>query len=377
MQIGLTRKLADYAKINLAPADATLHPLYSWSANLLTINRRKTIVVMNDASRFAFILNGVKAVGVKKLDKLILHGIRQLMLSEGITHEITELYLSEGSAGSPPGIAYAKTSSRKAVAALNIVCANLEFLSGRETDVFPSEIQAAQLNRIIFRGEGQYNAPYDLFVAQLKERYGEPVFQTEAVELTVTLDLDGSDAVRRLVVPTFFTFAELHKVIQTVFNWQNYHLHEFVLSQDAYGRPVETIAPPDDEREDAETCRPEIDVRLSEMFCAGKPSRKDAILYVYDFGDNWQHRIRCERIIDNYNGNYALCTHMEGNAPPEDVGGPGGFHDMLEILKNEDHPEYGDTKAWVEGMRWRPLAEGDLEKRNRALARRDYGHYSY
>jgi hypothetical protein len=314
---------------------------------------------------------------VKKLDKLILHGIRQQMLSEGIALKITELYLSEGSAGSPPGIAYAKTSSRKAVAALNKVCANLEFLSGRETDVFPSAMQAAQLNRIIFRGEGQYDAPCDLFVAQLKERYGEPVFQTEAAELTVTLDLDGSDAVRRLVVPTFFTFAELHEVIQTVFNWQDYHLHEFVLSQDKYGRPVETIAPPDDEREDSETSRPESDVRLSEMFCAGKPSREDAILYVYDFGDNWQHRIQCERFIDNYNGNYALCTHMEGDAPPEDVGGPGGFQGMLEILEDEAHPEHEDTKAWAEGMRWRPLAEGDMEKKNRRLAKREYGQSWY
>jgi hypothetical protein len=70
-----------------------------------------------------------------------------------------------------------------------------------------------------------------LFAAQLKERYGEPVFQTEAAELTVTLDLGGSDAIRRLVVPTFFTFAELHEVIQTVFCWRDYHRHKFVLSK--------------------------------------------------------------------------------------------------------------------------------------------------
>jgi hypothetical protein len=114
MQIGLTKKLADYAKIRLAPSDASLSQLYSWSANLLTINRRKTIVCMNDASRFAFILNGVKAADVKKLDKLILHGIRQQMLSEGIAPKITEQYLSEGNAGSAPGIVYSKTSSRKA-----------------------------------------------------------------------------------------------------------------------------------------------------------------------------------------------------------------------------------------------------------------------
>ncbi len=80
-------------------------------------------------------------------------------------------------------------------------------------------------------GRRAIRRPCDLFAAQLKERYGEPVFQTEAAELTVTLDLGGSDAIRRLVVPTFFTFAELHEVIQTVFCWRDYHRHKFVLSK--------------------------------------------------------------------------------------------------------------------------------------------------
>jgi hypothetical protein len=125
-----------------------------------------------------------------------------------------------------------------------------------------------------------------------------------------------------------------------------------------------------------ETCLPETDVRLSEVFCSGKQSSKDAILYVYDFGDDWQHRIQCDRIIDNYNGNYAQCLFMEGDAPPEDVGGRAASTTCW-ILEDEAHPEHGDMRAWAEGMRWRPLAEGDMEKKNRQLAEREYGQYWY
>ena len=45
------------------------------------------------------------------------------------------------------------------------------------------------------------------------------------------------------------------------------------------------------------------------------------------------------RIIEDYNGDCAQCTFMEGDAPPEDAGGPGGFQSMLEILRDEKHPE--------------------------------------
>ena len=378
MQIGLTKKLADYTGIKIASPDVIADPLFSWSANLLTINRRKTIVCMNDASRFAFIMYGIKAADVKKLDQLILRGIKQLMVLEGIGPDIVEQYLFHKSADlAAPRISYTKTPSRKAIAALNKVCSNVEFMSAHDLDVFPSAVLGTGLNRMGFSMDDRWVYPCELFVGQLKERYGGPVIRTEAAELTVTLDLNGSEAVRYLIVPTFFTFAELHQVIQTVYCWQDYHLHEFVLSQNADGHNSELIVPRADELEGTENYRLEADVRLSEVFSADKLSGNGVIAYQYDFGDGWEHFIRCERIIEDYNENFAQCLHMEGDAPPEDVGGPGGFQDMLGILQDEGHPEHEHIKSWALGMRWRPLAEGDLEKRNRALARRHYGHHLY
>ena len=374
MRIGLTKKLSDHTGIKITPADPSVDPLFSWSANLLTINRRKTIVCMNDASRFAFILHGVKAADIKKLDLLIVQAIRHLMAMDGIAPEIVERYLSDGSAGqAAPGLCYTKTSSRKAVAALNQVCFYVENMGEREPDAFPSARQVLALNRIGNPVDGRWENPFDSFARKLKERYGDPVIQTDAVELTVTLDLDEREAVRRLIVPAFFTFDELHRVIQTVYCWQDYHLHEFIISQDEDGRPTETIVPFDDgEREDTENYRLETDVRLSEVFGAGPFPKGGVILYLYDFGDGWAHYIKYEQIIEHYNENHAQLILMEGDAPPEDVGGPGGFLNLLEILKDEAHPEHEDMKAWISGMYWKPLAEDDMERKNRHLAKRNY-----
>jgi hypothetical protein len=34
-------------------------------------------------------------------------------------------------------------------------------------------------------------------------------------------------------------------------------------------------------------------------------------------------------------------------APPEDCGGAWGYQDLLEILKNKQHPDHEDMKSWV------------------------------
>ena len=96
-----------------------------------------------------------------------------------------------------------------------------------------------------------------------------------------------------------------------------------------------------------------------------------------DFGDGWEHFIQCERIVRDYNRNYAQCSSMEGDAPPEDVGGPGGLQNLLTILGDENHPEYEEMKEWADGMHWKPLAEGDMDKVNRQLAQRQYQYIWY
>ena len=241
-------------------------------------------------------------------------------------------------------------------------------------DGFPSRRQRLLLNRtVLMVDKDKWISPFDLFMGQLTERYGDPVIRSDAAQLTVTLDLDGKKAVRQLIVPTFFTFSELHQVIQSVYRWQDCHLHEFVIEQYEDGQPRTTlISFDDDEGDELQNRRQDVDVSLSEVFGDPALSKADGVTYLYDFGDGWEHSIRCERIVENYNKSHAQCIYMEGDAPPEDVGGPYGFQNMLEILGDETHPEYAEMRAWADGMHWKPLAQGDREKVNRYLERRMY-----
>ena len=68
--------------------------------------------------------------------------------------------------------------------------------------------------------------------------------------------------------------------------------------------------------------------------------------YNYDFGDNWQHYIDVEKVIEEYDHNDPVCLAGEGSIPPEDVGGEPGYTEFLEIISNPEHPEYEDTVTW-------------------------------
>src|SRR5271154_2521723 len=123
---------------------------------------------------------------------------------------------------------------------------------------------------------------------------------------------------RRILVPDDCTLARLHKVIQAVMNWQDYHLHEFTVKGEADGDPeVDEEARLVDDRT----------VRLRNLDLA----ISDRVEYAYDFGDNWQHVLELEdKMPPSAEAVYPLCVGGERTAPPEDVGGVSGYEEFLE-----------------------------------------------
>lgn len=73
-------------------------------------------------------------------------------------------------------------------------------------------------------------------------------------------------------------------------------------------------------------------------------------LYRYDFGDNWEVKIRLEKILPRKEGvEFPICTAGKRAAVPEDSGGVGGYMYKLEILEDPSDPEYEDTVEWLGG----------------------------
>jgi hypothetical protein len=73
------------------------------------------------------------------------------------------------------------------------------------------------------------------------------------------------------------------------------------------------------------------------------------IRYLYDFGDGWEHTIKIERIMDAVPGiAYPRLVEAAGRCPPEDVGGPSGYAEILEAIDDPTHDRHAEVKEWIE-----------------------------
>jgi hypothetical protein len=77
--------------------------------------------------------------------------------------------------------------------------------------------------------------------------------------------------------------------------------------------------------------------------------------YIYDFGDKWVHQITVESFksdLSNDPNGGAWVIDGARACPPEDVGGPEGYYEFLEIVLGKPHSE--------EAQRLRDWADGDF-----------------
>lgn len=149
------------------------------------------------------------------------------------------------------------------------------------------------------------------------------------------LEGTGPQVWRRIQVPADFTLAGLHRVIQAVMGWQDYHLHQFTIAGRAYGVPD-----PEGEREVID----ERTIRLRDLDL----STTARFEYLYDFGDDWRHVLNLEEVLQCDADNAApLCLGGECSTPPEDVGGVPGYEEFLKALSDPDHEEHDHMKSWV------------------------------
>lgn len=161
---------------------------------------------------------------------------------------------------------------------------------------------------------------------------------------------------RRLLVPQGLTLPRLHAVLQVVMGWTNSHLYQFKVGDVCFAEPHEEFEPgPIDNRR----------ITLNQI----APRRGLTCIYEYDFGDGWEHLIEVEDElpVETVAGQVPRCVGGTRACPPEDCGGPYGFAEFLQAIRNPDHPEHDGYLEWA-GREFDPEAF-DLEGVNRVLAR--------
>lgn len=155
---------------------------------------------------------------------------------------------------------------------------------------------------------------------------------------------------RRVVIPDKITFVELHEIIQVLFGWEDEHLHEFQIPSDYI-----TIG---SEETYGGAYYDEEETRIDPFFRNYKWIR-----YIYDFGDDWRHKINIEKYDETYSCRVPTLLKFKGDNFEEDCGGVWGADEAsykvfqqervkakLEIMEFQAHEELQEVPLLKESM---------------------------
>ncbi|MBC8185154.1 plasmid pRiA4b ORF-3 family protein [candidate division KSB1 bacterium] len=150
---------------------------------------------------------------------------------------------------------------------------------------------------------------------------------------------------RVIQVPENYSFWDLHVAIQDAMGWFDGHLHEFEMEGPIKGIRV-NIGIPDEDFDDDRTLN-EWEQPISKYISLENSKAN----YTYDFGDNWEHRIKLQKILTREeNVTYPRCINGKRACPPEDCGGYWGYEEILQIIKDPNHEQYEETIEWLDGQ---------------------------
>ena len=165
-------------------------------------------------------------------------------------------------------------------------------------------------------------------------------------QLKITLRHIKPPIWRRLLVRGDTNLGLLHAIIQVSMGWTNSHLHQFIVGSRTYSDPVFELG--------ADFGGPRVLDEKKTTLMQIAPREKARFAYEYDFGDGWEHLITVEKIVEQGASSApdlirGECTGGARACPPDDCGGPFGYPDFLEILRNSRHEEHESMMEWVGG----------------------------
>lgn len=371
MLIQCTKALLD--KVKISPSELKSpegyeelpRALTAWQANLVNIDRRKAIVLMNNATRYPVVIYRPRPKDFARMKGLIREAIIVALRMEGICETVIDRYMA--AAGE---IEFSKTTNRSMIARLNRTVYEVGAMQDclDESTLIQRYISISAGRLLQGSSSNDYFVPIKKMIECLESYLDEDgngicqsVLDVELYQLRVQIEIEGFDIWRRVLVPSVLSFLHLHDVIQTVFDWHGYHLHMFKarrqgskVKQIVMGEDLETL-----QWFDVDSC----DI-LDERFTALKDifSDHEEVTYTYDFGDSWNHTITLEKTVRS---NAFEVTYLDGRGerPPEDVGGIGGYMEYIRVMADDTDPEYENMKAWAESQGERKQSPEEINSR--------------
>lgn len=372
MLIQCTKKLLD--ELGTGPLTAMDgDPAYSWHANLITLNRRKTLILIHDRNRYVIVMYGLRKKDFQKLGSLIIDTIKSALEAECIDEKVINSFLEQAG-----DVVFAKSSDRSSLTRLALAA---EYAGGWTDMIIEDRMFQAPLSRELSRipvsaGKGKrgYIWPHEELYRDLEALSGRPALNCRAAVLKVTLELEGFEVWRRILVPLNTSFTTLHKALQIAFGWKDCHLHEFFLYGEQGPVDEDYINHPAFHNKGY---KPVLHVVSFEIDFSGDPLKIPIQMekglklseadfqhakYIYDFGDFWRHYIDVEEIIEDHNVNYPTFLDGSGDAPPEDVGGDPGFEEFSRVMADVDDPEHLEWILWSEGQDYKKFDANEIRE---------------
>lgn len=180
-----------------------------------------------------------------------------------------------------------------------------------------------------------------------------PLSVVDHLELHVSLRHIEPAIWRRVRVPAALSLGVLHDVLQTLFGWEDSHLHQFEVGHLRFAAIYE---------EDEMLSIDEEGAPLGAVAQVG-----GELVYLYDFGDDWFHDIKVERVAEpalaaaaasaprpgkkvgkSVPSSPLLCLDGKRASPPEDSGGPHRYPEMLKAIANPKHPQHDELTDWID-----------------------------
>ncbi len=156
-------------------------------------------------------------------------------------------------------------------------------------------------------------------------------------QIKITLADSKPPIWRRLLVHSNIGLGVFHEAIQYSMGWLNCHLHQFEKDRILYGIDDDDFGlEVEDEKK----------FKLSDIL----KEENDTVIYEYDFGDGWRHKIILEKILPfDASSELVKCIKGKRACPPEDCGGIWGYENLIKIISDPTHSEHEDRLDWLGG----------------------------
>lgn len=117
LQIRCTKKVLDAMSLRQTDLSGVKEPdsiLGNWYANIFTVDRRKTLIFMNERTLLSFVIYGMRKDNIANFKEYFHRGLRQVLLMENVEDEKIEEILAQYET-----IEFTRTNSRTVLGNLN------------------------------------------------------------------------------------------------------------------------------------------------------------------------------------------------------------------------------------------------------------------